>query len=291
MPGGAHTVPGVVSEKLARWSGPAALIVSLLALVVSLGGIATAVEHTPLATAAKTKAKKKAKAKAAPAPSTKPRALGLLLLDRKKHFPASVLPLVARAKSADNAKKLGAKPPSFYLAQCSADAIDLGSWCIDASPYPLQASDVGKNDYFFATQACAAQGGFLPDAGMLIGVADRAKLNGTLDDNQTTAGVDIDPTDGLKDKYEMSSTLVTTAAGSDAAGSQGVTAGSTGNPNTGEPNPVPMPADPSPETLQYVTVYDNHNHGGFAGSRPVGQPAPFRCAYAKQQGQQGEAIG
>jgi hypothetical protein len=59
-----------------------------------------------------------------------------------------------------------------------------------------------------------------------------------------------------------------------------VTSGSTGNSSIGEPNPVPMPANPVPGTLDYVTVYDNHNLGGFAGGEPVGQPESFRCAYA-----------
>ena len=76
----------------------------------------------------------------------------------------------------------------------------------------------------------------------------------------------------------MSSTLTTTASGSRAAGSQGVSEGSRGNPRTGEPNPNPVPANPSPETLQYVTVYDNGNRGGFAGSKPVAQAETFRCA-------------
>jgi hypothetical protein len=78
----------------------------------------------------------------------------------------------------------------------------------------------------------------------------------------------------------MSGDLFTTTAGSAAAGSEGVTAGSRGNQAQGEPDPTPMPANPSPETLQYVTVYDNHNHGGFAGGAPVGRPENFRCAYA-----------
>jgi len=39
-----------------------------------------------------------------------------------------------------------------------------------------------------------------------------------------------------------------------------------------------VPANPSPETLQYVTVYDNGNRGGFAGSKPVAQAETFRCA-------------
>jgi hypothetical protein len=78
----------------------------------------------------------------------------------------------------------------------------------------------------------------------------------------------------------MSGDLFTTTAGAEAAGSEGVTAGSRGNTSTGEPDPTPAPANPNPETLDYVTVYDNHNQGGFAGGEPVGKPESFRCAYA-----------
>jgi hypothetical protein len=52
----------------------------------------------------------------------------------------------------------------------------------------------------------------------------------------------------------MSADLTTTASGGRSAGSEGVTVGSKGNGNLGEPDPVPMPADPLPETLNYVTV-------------------------------------
>ena len=89
----------------------------------------------------------------------------------------------------------------------------------------------------------------------------------------------------------MSSTLITTTSGGTAAGSQGVTPGSKGNPRAGEPDPVPVPADPAPDTLQYVTVYDNRNRGGFAGGKEVQQPENFRCAFAKTQGGAGEEIG
>jgi hypothetical protein len=269
---------------LHRWSGPAALAVSMLALVLSLGGTSDARSSGH--------AKKPARHARKPdlKPSTRPHVLGLLLLDRKKHFPSSVLPLVSHAKLADNARKLGGRAASAYVASCGGDQIDLGSWCLDSSTFPLTAADIGKNDYFFATRTCVDQGGYLPTAAQLIGAASHAKLNSTLDDSQVTASIDLDPSDGLQDKYEMSGTLVTTAAGSDAAGSEGVTSGSTGNPATGQPNPVPVPANPEPETLQYVTVYDNHDHGGFAGSRPVSAPAAFRCAYDKQQNQSASGL-
>jgi hypothetical protein len=87
---------------------------------------------------------------------------------------------------------------------------------------------------------------------------------------------------------EPLATLVTTQAGSSAAGSQGVSDGAKGDPKAGEPDPVPQPANPSPETLQYVTVYDNGDKGGFAGSKPVSQPETFRCGFEKRQGQLAE---
>ena len=83
----------------------------------------------------------------------------------------------------------------------------------------------------------------------------------------------------------MSATLVTTAGGSSAAGSRASPRARAATRKQGEPDPVPLPANPYPETLQYVTVYDNHDKGGFAGSKPVSQPETFRCAYDKLEGQ------
>lgn len=135
-----------------------------------------------------------------------------------------------------------------------------------ATTYAVGSTDIGKNNYSFATQACVAMGGYLPAAAQLIGAANRASLESVINDSPKTAIVAQDPTVGLKDQREMSATLVTTAGGSDAAGSEGVSLGATGNPNLGEPNPIPAAAVPMPQTLQYVTVYDSFDHGGFAGS-------------------------
>ena len=44
------------------------------------------------------------------------------------------------------------------------------------------------------------------------------------------------------------------------------------------------PRNPAPSTLQYVTLYSNGTKGGFAGSVPVSQAEPFRCAYNKVPG-------
>jgi len=162
------------------------------------------------------------------------------------------------------------------------NAIQFGTWCLEASPHVIPAADVGKNDYFYAAQTCTREGGWLPSAAQLIGAAPKAALQSTLDDNPATSGTEETPeaVRGIKDKREMSGDLFTVTAGSDAAGSEGVTPGARGNGAQGEPDPVPVPANPIPEGLDYVTVYDNHNLGGFAGGEPVGKAETFRCAYA-----------
>lgn len=164
---------------------------------------------------------------------------------------------------------------------CGTLTVDLGSWCMDRSPQPVPAAEQGQNNFFYASQACVAAGGWLPSAAQLIGAAKLVPLESTIHDSTSTATVDEEPANGLKDQREMSSTLVTVTAGANAAGSEGVSEGSTGNPQIGEPNPVPAPAVPQPQSLQYVTVYSNGTHGGFAGSEPVGQAENFRCAYDK----------
>jgi hypothetical protein len=207
-------------------------------------------------------------AKRLPGPSLQPRKFGILRLNKKKKFPASVL------------------PPKVF-DRCSPETVKIGTVCMMTNPYPLERNEVGRNDYFFATQRCAELGGYLPTAAQLIGAAPYVKLAGRVDDNEVTASTDVDPTDGLKDRREMSADLTTIASGGRAAGSQGVSDLSRGDPKTGEPDPVPVPADPAPETLHYITVYDNGDHGGFAGGKPVGQPENFRCAFNRAQGKAG----
>jgi hypothetical protein len=256
--------------KRARRIAWAAIAVALLSLVFSMTGVSDAVR------------------KAFPGASTKPKPYGVLRLNKKKKFPPSAIPKVRAARRAD---RLGGKRLRDLTARCAPDQVDFDTWCLMNAPYGLTNQEIGKNDYFFATQKCVELGGYLPTAGQLVGAASRIKLASTIDDSQLTASIDLDKTDGLKDRREMSSTLVTVTAGSSAAGSQGVTEGSLGDPKQGEPNPVPFPANPRPETLQYVTVYDNRDKGGFAGSKPVSQPENFRCAFDKKQGQATQEVG
>jgi hypothetical protein len=189
---------------------------------------------------------------------------------------------------------LGSRLAKLKVVCPVPDAVDLGTWCLEAEPHPVPPEDTGKNNYFYATQICVDEGGWLPSAAQLIGAAPKVRLESTIDDNPATslAEENPNPENGIKDKREMTSDLFTTTAGSDAAGSEGVTPGSRGKGSIGEPDPTPMPANPSPETLDYVTVYDNHNQGGFAGGEPVGKPENFRCAFAKgSQVQKTKRIG
>ncbi|WP_320671930.1 hypothetical protein [Patulibacter defluvii] len=244
----------------------AALLVATLALVFAMTGVGRSAPSKPMPKAA----------------STKPRPYGILRLDRRKRFPASVIPRVARAKRAD---RLGTLRATDLQLHCPAETVDFGTWCLASSTYPLDVADRGRNDFFFATQKCAQVGGYLPSAAQLIAAAPKLKISSTIDDNPTFAAVDEFPGDGLKDQREMSSSLITTTAGGSAAGSLGSTPGAKGDPRQGEPDPVPLPADPAPDRLQYITVYDNHDKGGFAGGKPVTSPERFRCAFNKQQGE------
>jgi hypothetical protein len=250
-------------------AGQAALVISIVALVATMTGLADA-------------------ARKAIAPSTKPKPHGLLLLNKSSKFPSKAIPTVAMAKDADKVDGHNARE---FVVACPPTSVDLGTWCLDASTQPLTPEQIGKNNYFYATQRCVNQNGYLPTAAQLIGAANRVKLNSTIDDSNLTASIDEDTSDGWKDKREMTATLITTQAGSSAAGSEGVSEGSKGDPKQGEPDPVPQPQNPRPDTLQYVTVYDNGDKGGFAGSKPVSQPENFRCAFDKAQGRGSHEVG
>lgn len=260
-------------------SGRAALVVASLALVLSTTGLADAAKQR---TAKVLAGQKTVKVVSSPQRGT------LLLLDRNGRFPARAIPKVNAARAAD---RVGGRRAADFLLNCNPESVDMGTWCLQSNTFPLPPEDTGKNDFFYATKACADAGGYLPTAAQLIGAAETVKLASTIDDDRLTASIDVDPSDGMKDRREMSATLATTAAGSSAAGSLGVSEGSKGDPKAGEPDPAPLPASPAPETLQYVTVYDNRNRGGFAGSKPVGQPENFRCAFDKVQGEQNAEEG
>ncbi len=242
------------------------MVVALLALVLSSTGLADAARKALVASIGGHPI------------SSKPHAGGILLLGRNRKFPAAAIPTVS------NSTRVGGRTAAQLEGQCLPDTVEIGTWCLESAPYPLTKEDLGKNNFVWASKKCEEEGGWLPSASELVGGAERVKLESTIHDSQLTATIPLDSTRGLKDQREMSSTLVTTEAGSFAAGFEGVSEGATGNPRQGQANPIPLPADPFPESLQYVTVYDNGNQGGFAGSEPVIDPENFRCAYNKSPG-------
>jgi hypothetical protein len=243
-----------------------AMVVALVALVSSLSGAADAARNAVLSSFAGHPL------------STTPHAGGVLLLGRNRKFVAAAIPTV------NDARRLDGQTAEEISGTCPPATVDLGTWCLDSAPYPLTDADAGKNNFIWASKACQAEGGWLPSASELVGAAERVKLESTIKDSQLTATINLDPSRGLKDEREMSSTLVTTEAGSAAAGFEGVSEGATGDPRQGQANPVPLPANPLPGSLQYVTVFDNGNAGGFAGSQPVSEADNFRCAFNKSPG-------
>ncbi|HVW48474.1 MAG TPA: hypothetical protein VHA76_15565 [Solirubrobacterales bacterium] len=207
-------------------------------------------------------------------------AIAALVFSVTGQAPAGGVPAAAKGSKAKKAQKAAGATKNV---QCPvSNAITFGSWCLESSPHPVPISAEGQNNYFYAAQTCVKEGGWLPSAAQLIGAAPEVPLQSTLDDDPGSSGAEEFPeaSRGIVDKREMSGDLFTTTAGAEAAGSEGVSVGARGNTTTGEPDPVPAPANPSPETLDYITVYDNHNQGGFAGGEPVSKPESFRCAYA-----------
>lgn len=261
------------NRRRARRAPSPALIISLVALVFSTTGLADAAMHAVVT------------AFAGHPVSARPRPNGVLLLGRNAKFPASAIPTVR------NASRVDGRTAEEIAGTCPPATVDLGTWCLESAPFPLTKQQVGKNDFIFASKACEHDGGWLPSASELLGGADRVKLESTIHDSQLTTTINLDPSRGLKDEREMSSTLVTTEAGSAAAGFEGVSEGATGNPRQGQANPVPLPANPLPESLQYVTIYSNGQKGGFAGSEPVSKAENFRCGYSKAPGAINKAEG
>jgi hypothetical protein len=255
-----------IGARLAGRLPSPAMVIALIALVFSTTGLADAARRKVMSAV-----------DGHPISST-PHAGGVLLLGKNRKFPASAIPTVK------DASRVGGKTAEELAGTCPPATVDLGTWCLDTAPYPLTNAEAGKNNYIWASKACEAEGGWLPTAAQLIGAADRVKLESTIHDSPLTATVNQDPSRGLKDEREMSATLVTTEAGSAAAGSEGVSEGATGDPRQGQANPLPLPANPLPESLQYVTVYGNGQQGGFAGSEPVKEAQNFRCAFNKAPG-------
>ena len=243
-----------------------ARVIALVALVFSTTGLADAARHAVVS------------AIAGHPVSSKPHAGGVLLLGKNRKFPAAAIPTVK------NATRVGGKTAEQLAGTCPPATVDLGSWCLDTAPYPVTNAQAGKNNYIFASKACVAEGGWLPTAAQLLGAANRVKLESTIHDSPADGDDPARPEprperparDDLDARHDRSRL--------GGGGFEGVSEGATGNPRQGQANPTPLPANPLPESLQYVTVYSNGTKGGFAGSEPVTNPENFRCAFNKTPG-------
>src|SRR5271167_4998965 len=102
-----------------------AMVVALLALVLSTTGLADAARHAVIS------------AFAGHPISTKPYAGGVLLLGKNRKFPASAIPTVR------NASRVDGKSAEELAGTCPADTVDLGTWCLESAPYPLTNAEAG----------------------------------------------------------------------------------------------------------------------------------------------------
>ena len=86
----------------------------------------------------------------------------------------------------------------------------------------------------------------------------------------------------------MSATLTTTASGGRAAGSQGVSDGSRGDPKAGEPDPVAAAGRPrAGDAPVRDRLRQRATTAASPARKPVGQPENFRCAFNFAQGNAG----
>ena len=108
------------------------------------------------------------------------------MLGRNAKFPAAAIPTVKEAEKLDGMNVEA-------LSACGPTTVDLGTWCLETSPYPVTNQEIGQNNYFWARQKCVEKGGYLPTAAQLIGAAKRVKLESTIHDNPDTATVEQDP--------------------------------------------------------------------------------------------------
>ena len=165
------------SRRRLRLPSPA-MVVALIALVLSTTGAADAARHAVISEFAGHPI------------STKPHAGGILLLGKNRKFPAAAIPTVK------NANAVGGKTAADLEGTCPPDTVSLGSWCMETAPFPLTNADVGKNNFVWASKKCEEEGGWLPSASELLGAAARVRLESTIHDSLLTATVDEDPTRG-----------------------------------------------------------------------------------------------
>ena len=146
-----------------RTMAVAAIVVLIVSVVLSTTGVASAVKARVVNVV------------------SKPKAGAVLRLGPNKKFPASAIPKVAAARNADT---VGGRSADSLTTSCNPESADLGTWCLMGVPFAVPNTDVGKNDYFYATRTCVEAGGWLPTAAQLIGAAGEVSSASTIGDKE-----------------------------------------------------------------------------------------------------------
>ena len=114
-----------------------AMVVALVALVFSTTGLADAARHAVVA------------AIDGHPISSKPHAGALLTLGRNGKFPAAAIPTVS---TAEDAKRFDGKTAEQIVATCPPDSVDLGTWCLESTPFPLTNADARQEQLHLGLQ-------------------------------------------------------------------------------------------------------------------------------------------
>ena len=186
------------------------------------------------------------------------------------------------------AARVGGKTAVQLEGTCPPDTVDIGTYCMESAPYPLTKEDLGKNNFIFASKTCEKAGGWLPSASELLGAAERVKLESTIHDSQLTATIDLDPTRGLKDEREMSSSLITTEGGSAAAGLRGGQRRRHWESSPGPGQPDPAPGQPAARIAAVRDGLQQPPAGGVCrlGAREQPRELPLRLQPVGRRDQQ-----
>ena len=110
---------------LSRNASQASLIISILALILSTTGLADAARKAVSHAVSHMVAGHRV--------STKPLAGGILVLGKNRKFPVAAIPTVKNASAVGGLTVQG-------LSACPPTTADLGTWCLEDSPYPLTHS-------------------------------------------------------------------------------------------------------------------------------------------------------
>ena len=233
----------------------AALVISVVALVFSMTGVSEAVRK-----------------RAFPGASTKPQPYGVLRLNKHRKFPAARDP--EGAPRAQRADRLGGKRAEDLTRDCAPEHGRLRHLVPDERALRRsRTTRSARTTTSSRRRSASSSAATCRPPAQLIGAAPRVKLASTIDDSQLSASIDLDPTDGMKDRREMSATLSRPSRPARARRARRASPRARkGDPEQGEPDPVPLPANPQPGDAPVRDRLRQPRQGRLRGLQ-AGQPA------------------